>query len=61
MKQVCPSDHPEYEVVEGLNAVEITAIVFSVLGALDALGLWAYAYTGSGPLPSLPSLPSLPF
>ena len=60
MKQVCPSDHPEYEVVEGLNAVEITAIVFSVLGTLGALGLWAYAYTGSGPLPSLPSPPSLP-
>lgn len=56
MKQVCPSDHPEYEVVEGLNAVEITAIVVAVLGAL---GLWAY--TGSGPLPSPPSLPSLPF
>lgn len=52
MKQVCPSDHPEYQVVEGLNAVEITGIVFSLLGALGALTWWVY--TGSGPLPSLP-------
>lgn len=58
MTQVCPSDHPDYEVEEGLNAVEITAIVAAVLGALGALGWWFY--TGSGPLPSSPSLPSLP-
>lgn len=52
MKRVCPSDHPDYEVVEGLNAVEITALVFTLLGALGALAWWVY--TGSGPLPSLP-------
>lgn len=50
MKRVCPSDHPDYEVVEGLNAVEITALVV----ALGALAWWLY--TGS-----LPSLPLLPF
>lgn len=55
MKQVCPSDHPAYEVVEGLNAVEITALVLGIFAAA-----W-WVYTGSGPLPSLPSLPSLPF
>lgn len=57
MKRVCPSDHPEYQVVEGLNAVEITAIVFSLLGALGAGALDWWLYTGSGPLPSLPALP----
>ena len=46
MKRVCPSDYPDYEVVEGLNAVEITALVI----ALGALAWWVY--TGSGP--SLP-------
>lgn len=50
MKRVCPSDYPDYEVVEGLNAVEITALVLG----LGALAWWLY--TGS-----LPSLPSLPF
>ena len=45
MKRVCPSDYPDYEVVEGLTAL--------VLG-LGALAWWLY--TGS-----LPSLPSLPF
>ena len=55
MRQVCPSDHPDYEMVEGLNSVEIAAIVISLLGALGALGLWFY--TGSGPLPSLAWLP----
>ena len=55
MQQVCPSDHPEYEMVEGLNSMEIAAIVISLLGALGALGLWFY--TGSGPLPSLGWLP----
>lgn len=37
MKRVCPSDHPEYEVVEGLNAVEITVLVLGILAAVGAL------------------------
>ena len=40
MTQVCPSDVPDYQVVEGLNAVEITALVLAVLGAaLWVLGM----------------------
>ena len=58
MKRVCPSDHPAYEVVEGLDAVEITALVLGILGMLGILGGAAWwVYTGSGPLSSLPSLP----
>lgn len=43
MKRVCPSEHPEYKVWEGL------ALVLS----LAALAWWLY----TGSLPSLPSLP----
>lgn len=37
MKRVCPSDYPDYEVVEGLNAVEITVLVLGILAAVGAL------------------------
>lgn len=61
---VCPSDLAPYTPVEGLNAVEIAAIV---LGALAAVGL---AGAAAAPwvmpsleqyLPALPALPALPF
>ena len=37
MKRVRPSDHPDYEVVEGLNAVEITVLVLGILGVIGAV------------------------
>lgn len=52
MTQVCPSDVPDYQVVEGLNAVEITALVLAVLGAAGAAAWWAYPLVA----PYLPQL-----
>lgn len=37
MKQVCPADYPDYQVVEGLNAVEVAAVVVATLAALGVL------------------------
>lgn len=37
MKQVCPADYPQYQVVEGLNAVEVAAVVVATLAGLGLL------------------------